>query len=331
MRRTLLFLPGNNPGMIRDAHIYGADSIMFDLEDSVAYTEKDAARLLVASALKSVDYAGVERAVRINTLATGGEADIAAVVPCRPDAVMLPKTESIDDIRACEALLEEAEAACGAAKKTLIMPLIETPMGLARCPEIALASKRVTLLSLGGEDYTASLGTQRTREGRELIFARGMLANAAAAAGIDSIDAPFADTNDPEGLFLDTQNARTFGFKGKFAINPRQISVIHKAFAPTAKEIAWAKRILVVIEEAQKKGAGVIALDGAPFIWQTCSACLRRNNHAQDHSRPRDSRSARRHRAQTLCRRVRRPPLGDARSAPRQVQTAGRGQVPAGP
>lgn len=236
---------------------------------------------MVASALKSVDYAGVERAVRINTLAAGGEADIAAVVPCGPDAVMLPKTESIDDIRACEALLEKAEAACGASKKTLIMPLIETPMGLARCLEIALASKRVTLLSLGGEDYTASLGTQRTREGRELIFARGMLANAAAAAGIDSIDAPFADTNDPEGLFLDTLNARTFGFKGKFAINPRQISVIHKAFAPTAKEIAWAKRILVVIEEAQKKGAGVIALDGkmvdAPIV-----ARARRTIHMAD-------------------------------------------------
>lgn len=194
---------------------------------------------------------------------------------------MLPKTESIDDIRACEALLEKAEAACGATKKTLIMPLIETPMGLARCLEIALASKRVTLLSLGGEDYTASLGTQRTREGRELIFARGMLANAAAAAGIDSIDAPFADTNDPEGLFLDTLNARTFGFKGKFAINPRQISVIHKAFAPTAKEIAWAKRILAVIEEAQKKGAGVIALDGkmvdAPIV-----ARARRTIHMAD-------------------------------------------------
>ena len=271
MRRTLLFLPGNNPGNLQSGAVFGADGIILDLEDSVSPAEKDAARLLVASALKSVDYAGVERAVRINTLATGGEADIAAVVPCRPDAVMLPKTESIDDIRACEALLEEAEAACGAAKKTLIMPLIETPMGLARCLEIALASKRVTLLSLGGEDYTASLGTQRTREGRELIF----------APGIDSIDAPFADTNDPEGLFLDTQNARTFGFKGKFAINLRQISVIHKAFAPTAKEIAWAKRILVVIEEAQKKGAGVIALDGkmvdAPIV-----ARARRTIHMAD-------------------------------------------------
>lgn len=281
MRRTLLFLPGNNPGNLQSGAVFGADGIILDLEDSVSTAEKDAARLLVASALMSVDYAGVERAVRINTLATGGEADIAAVVPCCPDAVMLPKTESIDDIRACEALLEKAEAACGATKKTLIMPLIETPMGLARCLEIALASKRVTLLSLGGEDYTASLGTQRTREGRELIFARGMLANAAAAAGIDSIDAPFADTNDPEGLFLDTLNARTFGFKGKFAINPRQISVIHKAFAPTAKEIAWAKRILAVIEEAQKKGAGVIALDGkmvdAPIV-----ARARRTIHMAD-------------------------------------------------
>lgn len=282
MRRKLLFLPGNNPGNLQSGAVFGADGIILDLEDSVSPAEKDAARLLAASALKSVDYSGVERAVRINTLAAGGEADIAAVVPCGPDAVMLPKTESIDDIRACEALLEKAEAACGAKKKkTLIMPLIETPMGLARCLEIALASKRVTLLSLGGEDYTASLGTERTREGRELIFARGMLANAAAAAGIDSIDAPFADTNDPEGLFLDTQNARTFGFKGKFAINPRQISVIHKAFAPTAKEIAWARRILVVIEDAQKKGAGVIALDGkmvdAPIV-----ARARRTIHMAD-------------------------------------------------
>lgn len=110
MRRTLLFLPGNNPGNLQSGAVFGADGIILDLEDSVSPAEKDAARLLVASALMSVDYAGVERAVRINTLAAGGEADIAAVVPCCPDAVMLPKTESIDDIRACEALLEKAEA-----------------------------------------------------------------------------------------------------------------------------------------------------------------------------------------------------------------------------
>ncbi len=260
MRRSLLFLPGNNPGNVQSGGVFGADGIILDLEDAVSPLEKDAARYLVAKALRTVEYGTCEKIVRINPMEANGEEDIKTIVPCGPDALMLPKIESAEEVQRQVELIKAAEQE--GQKPVMVMPLLETPMGVARALEIALASERVVAICLGAEDYTAALGTARTKEGTEIFTARAILANAAAAAGIDGIDTPFTDVQDEEGLLKDTLLAKQLGFKGKLSINPRQIDTIHEAYAPTEKEIHWAHRVLLAIEEGKKKGTGVIAVDG---------------------------------------------------------------------
>lgn len=268
LRRTMLFLPGNNPGMLQNGGIFGADSLILDLEDAVAPAEKDTARLLVAHALREVDYSGCEKVVRINTLDTFGKQDIRAIVPCRPDALLVPKVQSAEDIRAVAAEIAAVEQAGQA--PVGIIALIETPRGLAEAYSIASASARLLALALGAEDYTASLGAQRTKEGTEIVSARAALVNAAAAAGIQSIDTPFTDVNDEEGLVKDTAFAKQLGFKGKLTINPRQIDSIHTVFNPSSKEIDWAERVMLAIRQAEAEGSGVASLDGkmvdAPIV-----------------------------------------------------------------
>ncbi len=260
MRRTMLFLPGNNPGMIQVGGVFDADAVILDLEDAVSPLEKDAARLLVARALKTIDYGKSEKFVRINPLSSGGEADIRAIIPCCPDGLMLPKVENAQELLQEIALIEKTEAAGQSPVK--IIPLIETPLGLAKVAEIAFAHPRIAALALGAEDYTAALGAVRTASGGEILTARSLVANAAAAAGIDSIDTPFTDAQDEDGLLADTLTAKNMGFKGKLAINPRQVDIIHQAFAPTDKEINWAQRVVYALEEAKKQGLGVVAVDG---------------------------------------------------------------------
>lgn len=260
MRRTLLFLPGNNPGNVQSGGVFEADGIILDLEDAVSPLEKDAARLLVARALTTVDYRKSEKIVRINPLAAGGAKDIKTIVPCEPDALLLPKVESVEELLHQIELIEQSER--DGQKPVMIMPLLETPLGIAKANEIAMAHKRIVALCLGAEDYTAALGTARTKEGTEIFLARSLVANAAAAANIDSIDTPFTDVQDEDGLIKDTILTKSLGFKGKLSINPRQIDTIHQVFSPTQKEVEWAKRVLYAIDEGKRKGSGVIAVDG---------------------------------------------------------------------
>jgi len=268
LRRTMLFLPGNNPGMLQNGGIFGADSLILDLEDAVAPAEKDTARLLVGHALREIDYSGSETVVRINTLDTFGKQDIRAIVPCRPAALLVPKVQTADDIRAIAAEIAAAERPGQA--PVGIIALIETPRGLAEAYPIATASSRMLALAFGAEDYTAALGAQRTKEGSEILNARAALVNAAAAAGIQSIDTPFTDVNDETGLVADTAFAKQLGFKGKLTINPRQIDSIHTVFNPSIKEIDWAERVMQAIRQAEAEGSGVASLDGkmvdAPIV-----------------------------------------------------------------
>lgn len=268
LRRTMLFIPGNNPAMLQNGGVFGADSIILDLEDAVAPLEKDAARLLVAEALRTVDYGTSETVVRINTLDTFGRQDIRAIVPCRPGAILVPKVQTADDIHVAEA--EVAAAEQQGQQPVKLIALIETPLGLAEAYKIATASKRVVALAFGAEDYTASIGAQRTKEGQEISAARALIVNAAAAAGIQSIDTPYTDANDESGLAADTSFAKQLGFKGKLTINPRQIDVIHGVFNPGPREISWAERILEAIRLAEAEGSGVASLDGkmvdAPIV-----------------------------------------------------------------
>lgn len=260
LRRSMLFIPGNNPGMLQNGGVFGADSVILDLEDAVAPNEKDAARFLVANALRTVDYGDSEKTVRINPLDTFAKEDIAAIVPCRPDALVVPKVQSAADIHEAVRLIEAAEAPDQTPVK--IIALLETPQGILEAYAIAKAHERVVALALGAEDYTAGLGAMRTKEGQEIFTARTMLINAAAAAEIQSIDTPYTDANDDEGLQEDTELAKKLGFKGKLSINPRQIDIIHGVFNPSLNDIDWAEQVVQAIERAKAEGSGVASLNG---------------------------------------------------------------------
>ena len=263
LRRTMMFVPGNNPGMMADAHIYGPDSIMLDLEDSVTMAEKDTARLLVYNALKSVDYGDTEMVVRINPLNTPyGKKDIEAVVKAGVDVIRMPKTETAEEVIEVEREIERVEKELGCVGRTKIMAAIESALGICNAYAIATASPRMMGIALGAEDYYANLKTQRTPDGDELRLARETIVVAARAAGIDALDTVYSNLNDMETFRKEVEFIHRLGFDGKSIINPRQIEVVNEVFAPTEKAIEKARTILAAIKEAEKKGSGVIAVNG---------------------------------------------------------------------
>ena len=263
LRRTMMFVPGNNPGMIKDAGIYGADCIMFDLEDSVSITEKDAARFLVYSALTTLDYSPAEIVVRINDLSSGlGIQDLEAIVRARPDVIRLPKTETAQDVIDCEKEIERIEREAGIpVGSTGMMAAIESAEGVLNAPAIAKSSKRLIGIALGAEDYVTDLKTTRS-DGTELAFARGMIVNAARSAGIDALDTVYSDINNEEGFMAEATIIKKMGFSGKSVINPRQIDPLHRLFKPSDKDIDKALAIMEDIREANAKGSGVASLNG---------------------------------------------------------------------
>ncbi len=223
----MMFVPGNNPGMMQDAFIYGPDSIMLDLEDSVTLAEKDTARLLVYNALRTVDYGNIEMVVRINPLSTPyGRKDVEAVVKAGVDVVRMPKTETADEVREVEAAIEKVETELGCVGRTKIMAAIESALGVVNAYAIATASKRMMGIALGAEDYCANLKTQRTPEGTELLLARQTIVVAARAAGIDCIDTVFSNLNDMDAFRREVETIKKLGFDGKSIINPRGSGVI---------------------------------------------------------------------------------------------------------
>ena len=263
LRRSMLFVPGNNPGMIRDAHIYGSDSIMFDLEDSVSINEKDAARFLVYNALPNLKYGNKELVVRINDLSSGlGIQDLEAIVRAKPDVIRLPKTECAQDVIDCEREIERIEREAGIPVGTTgMMAAIESGRGVLNAMEIALSSKRLIGIALGAEDYVTDLKTVRS-DGTELFFARCMILNAARAAGIDAIDTVYSDVNNEEGFVKEARLIRQLGFDGKSVINPRQIPPLHQVFMPSEKDLTKARAVIEAAEEAERRGSGVISLNG---------------------------------------------------------------------
>ncbi|MCI1986156.1 MAG: citrate (pro-3S)-lyase subunit beta [Lactobacillus sp.] len=263
LRRTMMFVPGANAAMLRDCTLYGADAIMFDLEDAVSMKEKDTARILVYSALKTFDYSSVETVVRINALDAGGAQDVEAVVLGGVNVVRLPKTETAQDIKDVDAVITKVEAKYGIpAGRTHMMAAIESAEGVLNAREIAQASDRMIGIALGAEDYLTSQKTYRHEDGAELSFARNYILHAAREAGIAAIDTVYTDINNEEGLIRETSLIKQLGFDGKSVINPRQIPTIHKIFAPTQKQITKAREIVAGLKEAEAKGAGVVAVKG---------------------------------------------------------------------
>lgn len=263
LRRTMMFVPGNNPAMMSDAFIYGPDSIMLDLEDSVTMAEKDAARLLVHNALKTIDYGNTEMVVRVNPLNTPyGKKDVEAVVKAGVDVIRMPKTETAEEVQELEAEIEKVEKELGCLGRTQIMAAIESTKGIINAYAIATASKRMMGIALGAEDYCANLKTQRTPSGDELLLARETIVVAARAAGIYALDTVYSNLNDMETFRKEVELIKRLGFDGKSIINPRQIEIINEVFTPTEKEIEKAKTIIAAIKEAAAKGSGVIAVNG---------------------------------------------------------------------
>ena len=260
----MLFVPGNNPGMLLNADIYGADALILDLEDAVAPGEKDAARILVRGALTAYDYAGCEIIIRINPLGSGYTLeDIQAVVPLKPAMLMPTKVSSAKDIEIISAMVAEAERDHGMPEGTVgLLPLIETAIGVENAYGIATADPRVKAIFLGAEDLSSDLQAVRSKENIEIIYARGRMVMAARAAGVDVYDTPFTDTNDEEGLRLDAEHARALGFTGKAVISPRHVEAVNAAFTPTDSEITYAREVLDVIEDGKKRGLGAVSLRG---------------------------------------------------------------------
>ena len=263
-----MYAAGNNAGLLRDATIFGADSVIYDVEDSVNVFEKDSARQLIYHALTRLPRL-CEVGVRINHISTPwGADDLAMLLPAKPDYIRLPKGETGDEIRELDAIITKAEKENGfEAGSIKIMVSIESPKGLRNAYEIASASPRMIGIAIGGEDFSTSIKADRTKgneitAGRELFVARSLIVFAAREAGVQAIDSVFSDLNDEEGLIRETALVKELGFDGKSCVNPRQINAIHSVFTPKEKEIDYAYRVIDVYEEAKRKNSGVIALDG---------------------------------------------------------------------
>jgi len=259
LRRSRLYLPGSESRLFVNAGLYGADAIILDLEDSVHADEKDAARLLVRNALRAIDFGGAERMVRINQLPLG-LADLDAIVPEAPDLILLPKTETPDQAVEADLRITEVARKHDVSRPIWMMPIIESALGIENAGAIAAASERIVALTIGLEDYTADLGVVKTQSGDESLYARTRLLNAAKAEGLQAIDSVYSDVADMDGLRSWAERSRALGFEGMGCIHPGQIPVVHRAYAPTAAEIAKAMKIVVAFDEAKAMGRGVVSL-----------------------------------------------------------------------
>lgn len=263
LRRTMMFVPGANASMLRDATLYGADSLMFDLEDAVSLKEKDSARLLVYNALRTFDYSSVETVVRINGLDTVGRQDVEAMVLAGVNVIRLPKTETAQDIVDVAAVITEMETKYGiSVGTTKMMAAIESAEGVLNAREIAKASDRLIGIALGAEDYVTNMKTHRYPDGQELFFARSFILHSARAAGIAAIDTVYSNVDNTEGFLAEVELIKQLGFDGKSVINPRQIPLVNSVYEPTEKEIQNAKEVIWGIREAEAKGSGVISVNG---------------------------------------------------------------------
>jgi citrate lyase subunit beta/citryl-CoA lyase len=261
-RRSRLYLPGNEPKFMLNAGLHQPDGVILDLEDSVAPAVKDEARLIVRNALRSIDFRGSERMVRINQ-GERGLIDLDFLVPHNLHVVLIPKAESPEQVRQVDARIDQILASKGhaaAARRPFLMPIVESALGAIKAYEIATASPNVIALTIGLEDYTADIGTQRTIEGRESFWARCQVVNAARAAGVQPIDTVFSDVADMDALRASVLEAKSLGFEGKGCIHPRQIRPIHEAFAPSPTELEKAQKIVAAYQEAEAKGLGVVSL-----------------------------------------------------------------------
>ena len=271
MRRSMLFMPGNNSGMLLNADVLGADSIILDLEDAVSPKEKDSARILVRNALKYISYKNCEVIIRINSIDTEyWKKDLDEIIPLKPDTIMPTKVSCAKDVQIIADYIQFVEKKHNIKKATSIIPLIETSLGVENAFEIAMSCERVKAIFLGGEDLTADLRCKRTKKGDEIFYSRGRVVIAARAANIAVYDTPFTDVEDEEGLRLDSEFVKSLGFTGKAVISPRHVMCVNEVFSPTKEDIEYAYEVMEIIKVAKEQGKGAISLRGkmidAPIV-----------------------------------------------------------------
>ena len=272
LRRTMMFMNAQRPGLIKDAYIYGVDSIILDLEDAVAENQKDAARFSLYHALRSIDYGETEVLVRMNGLETPHwQEDIRVCVAGGADGVRIAKCESADDVKCIEEHVRAAEKEFGVEEgRTLLMAALESPKGILNAREFCQASDRMLGVAISGGDFRKSMHVRPVRSGIEINTARSLMLLAAREAGIQCFDTVFTALDDEEGFRAEVELDHAMGFDGKSLINPRQIAYVHQTFAPTPQEIATAELYVRSFEEQSKQGVGVYTVNGKmvdiPFI-----------------------------------------------------------------
>ncbi len=264
LRRSMMFLNAQKPSLIKDPYLYGADSLMLDLEDAVAVTAKDTARFSLYQALKNVDYRGCERVVRINGLDTEyWKEDIRCAVAGGADVLRIPKTEDAKMVKAVEDAVLAAEHEFKRTEgSTLLMAALESAKGVMNAYEVCTSSERMIGIALSGGDYTKDLQTKITGTGVELMGARQHMIIAARAAGVQCFDTVWTDLDNLEGFRKEVMLIKDMGFDGKSIINPRQIPIVHEVFTPSMKEIIFSEKVIREIDSKRKEGIGVFTVDG---------------------------------------------------------------------
>lgn len=252
LRRSRLYIPGNQPKFMPNAGIYGADCLILDLEDSVPASEKHAARSMVRHALSTLDFEVSEVMVRINRGDLGHQ-DLAAIAPCNPEVIVVPKVESPDDLRAVAAQLDELES------PAYIVAILETSLGVQRAYEIATATPRLIAISPGVEDYLADL---RATDREATVWALGAILNACRAAGISPLASVTAEIHEPERIERFAYRMASYGFDGVGCLHPGQIAPVHRGFAPSEEELEEAFEVVNDFERATCAGQGAIRVRG---------------------------------------------------------------------
>lgn len=264
LRRSMMFLNAQKPSLIKDPYIYAPDSLLLDLEDAVAENQKDVARFSLYHALKTIDYRGCERVVRINGLDTDlWREDVRCAVAGGCDAIRIPKTEKAGDVHLVEQAVIEAEREFGLPEgSVLIMAAIESAKGVLNTLEVCQSSERLFGIALSGGDYTKDLQTTISGTGVELMGARQHMIIAARAAGVQCFDTVFTNLDAMDTFREEVKTIKMMGFDGKSIVNPRQIPIVHEIFTPTQKEITFAEKVVREIDTKKAMGIGVFTVDG---------------------------------------------------------------------
>ena len=263
-RRALLYMPGDDRRKIEKATTLGVDSICMDLEDGVAVSRKAEARAVIADAVKELDFGDSEKCIRINSIGSGLEKrDLAAALAVEPNAIVIPKIETAAQVKWVSERIEIYELTSRLSVGSIRLLIgVETAKGILNLKEIAESDKRLEAIIFGAEDYAASIGATRTKEGIEVLYARSAVVTACAANDLQAIDMVYIDFRDTEGVRVEAQQGAGLGFSGKQIIHPDQVAPVQEAFTPSDDAIEYARRVVESFKASQKEGKGAYALDG---------------------------------------------------------------------